>query len=49
MEAFEARLPDLVVIDINLKDDIEGGFDLCRELRSRASDLPIIFLTARDS
>jgi len=49
MEAFEARLPDLVVIDINLKDDIEGGFDLCRDLRSRASDLPIIFLTARDS
>ena len=49
MEAFEARLPDLVVIDINLQDDIEGGFDLCRELRSRASDLPIIFLTARDS
>ena len=49
MEAFEARLPDLVVIDINLKDDIEGGFDLCRDLRSRAGDLPIIFLTARDS
>jgi two-component system OmpR family response regulator len=49
MDAFEARLPDLVVIDINLKNDVEGGFDLCRELRSRASDLPIIFLTARDS
>ena len=31
MDAFEARLPDLVVIDINLKDEIEGGFDLCRE------------------
>ena len=49
MDAFEARLPDLVVIDINLQDDVEGGFELCRELRSRASDLPIIFLTARDS
>ncbi len=49
MDAFEARLPDLVVIDINLQDDVEGGFDLCRDLRSRASDLPIIFLTARDS
>jgi len=49
MDAFEARLPDLVVIDINLKDDVEGGFELCRELRSRSSDLPIIFLTARDS
>ena len=49
LNAFEARLPDLVVIDVNLRDDIEGGFELCRELRARSSDLPIIFLTARDS
>ena len=49
LQAFDVRLPDLVVIDINLKDDVEGGFELCRELRSRSSDLPIIFLTARDS
>ena len=49
LDAFDARLPDLVVIDINLKDEIEGGFELCRALRSRSNDLPIIFLTARDS
>lgn len=49
LDAFSARLPDLVVIDINLRDDVEGGFELCRELRGRAKDLPIIFLTARDS
>ena len=49
LQAFEVRLPDLVVIDINLKDDVEGGFELCRELRARAAELPIIFLTARDS
>ena len=49
LQAFDIRLPDLVVIDINLKDDVEGGFELCRELRSRSADLPIIFLTARDS
>jgi two-component system OmpR family response regulator len=49
MDAFASRLPDLVVIDVNLKDDIEGGFELCRRLRARAADLPIIFLTARDS
>ena len=49
LEAFATRLPDLVVIDVNLKDDVEGGFELCRDLRSRAADLPIIFLTARDS
>ncbi|MEX0709444.1 MAG: proteobacterial dedicated sortase system response regulator [Woeseia sp.] len=49
MEAFRSRLPDLVVIDINLQDDVEGGFELCRELRGMAHELPIIFLTARDS
>ena len=49
MQAFEMRMPDLVVIDINLKDDVEGGFELCRDLRARAPELPIIFLTARDS
>ena len=47
--AFDSRLPDLVVIDVNLRDDVEGGFELCRELRARSADLPIIFLTARDS
>ena len=49
LDAFASREPDLVVIDINLKDDVEGGFELCRELRARSADLPIIFLTARDS
>ncbi|MBT5862609.1 MAG: proteobacterial dedicated sortase system response regulator [Woeseiaceae bacterium] len=49
LRAFDNCLPDLILIDVNLKDDIEGGFELCRELRARSSDLPIIFLTARDS
>jgi len=47
--AFVDRLPDLVIIDINLGDDVEGGFELCRELRARSAQLPIIFLTARES
>lgn len=49
MAAFDARLPDLVVIDVSLGDEPEGGFELCRELRARAPALPMIFLTARDS
>jgi len=49
LEAFASRLPDLVGSDSNLKDDVEGGFELCRELRAQSADLPIIFLTARDS
>ena len=49
LSAFEDRLPDLVIIDINLRGEVEGGFELCRELRARAAQLPIIFLTARES
>ena len=49
LQAFEGRLPDLVIIDINLGNEVEGGFDLCRELRARSASLPIIFLTARES
>ncbi|MCU7803732.1 MAG: proteobacterial dedicated sortase system response regulator [Candidatus Thiodiazotropha sp. (ex Lucinoma borealis)] len=49
MAAFDKALPDLVILDIGLADDIDGGFELCRELRKRSATLPIIFLTARDS
>lgn len=47
--AFADDLPDLVIIDIGLGDEHEGGFELCRALRARSQQLPIIFLTARDS
>src|ERR1700739_415871 len=49
MSAFAARLPDLAIIDISLEDEPEGGFELCRQLRSLSPTLPIIFLTARAS
>ncbi len=48
-ESFEERLPDLAIIDVGLQEEIEGGFDLCRDLRARAPELPIVFLTARDT
>lgn len=47
--ALNRALPDLVILDIGLGDEIDGGFELCRELRSMSPGLPIIFLTARDS
>jgi two-component system OmpR family response regulator len=47
--AFALRLPELVIIDVGLGDELEGGFELCRELRAKSPTLPIIFLTARDS
>jgi two-component system OmpR family response regulator len=47
--AFAQRMPDLVIIDVGLGDEPEGGFELCRTLRTQAPTLPILFLTARDS
>lgn len=48
-DAFTAQLPDLAIIDVGLGSEMEGGFELCRDLRARSPGLPILFLTARDS
>jgi two-component system OmpR family response regulator len=42
--ALEGR-PDLVILDVMLPG--LGGFDICRELRHRGFEAPIIMLTAR--
>jgi two-component system OmpR family response regulator len=39
--------PDLIVLDVLLPDI--DGFEVCRRLRSTANDVPVIFLTARDT
>jgi two-component system, OmpR family, response regulator len=49
IKEFRAKLPDLAILDIGLGDDVDGGFELCRELRALSPTIPIIFLTARDS
>lgn len=47
LEACEERLPELVVLDLNLPDT--DGLTLCRELRSwdATRTVPILMLTAR--
>jgi len=47
LELFQASLPDLVILDIILNDEMDGGFDLCRSLLAMAPELPVIFLTDR--
>jgi len=49
IEGMKKDMPDLAMLDIMLEDEMDGGFDLCRDLRTIAPKLPIIFLTARDS
>jgi len=43
------NMPDLAILDIMLEHEMDGGFDLCRDLRALSPTLPIIFLTARDT
>ena len=47
LAAFREGLPDMAILDIMLGEDMDGGFDLCRELLLRNPELPIIFLTSR--
>jgi DNA-binding response OmpR family regulator len=44
VRVFDAELPNLVILDINLPS--ASGFDVCRTLRSRSA-VPIMMLTAR--
>ncbi len=48
MDHFRQSLPDVVVLDIGLNEERDGGFKLCIALRRLAPTLPIIFLTSRD-
>jgi two-component system OmpR family response regulator len=43
----EASQPDLIVLDVMLPDI--DGFEVCRRLRAAGNEVPIIFLTARDT
>jgi len=43
----EATDPDLIVLDVVLPDI--DGFEVCRRLRANDNDVPVIFLTARDT
>ncbi len=47
IDAFETALPDLAILDISLKSEVGGGYEICRYLKQRDASLPIIFLTSR--
>lgn len=46
LELFRTSAPDLVILDVMMPK--QDGFEVCRRLR-KASDVPIVMLTARDT
>ena len=44
---FDSELPDLVILDIILGDEVDAVFEICRDLLARSPNLPVIFLTER--
>lgn len=47
--AFAEALPDIVISDIILGSEVDGGFDLAKHLLSYNQPIPIIFLSERQS
>jgi two-component system OmpR family response regulator len=43
----ESTRPDLIVLDVMMPD--MDGFEVCRRLRAAGNEVPVIFLTARDT
>ncbi|WP_019896315.1 response regulator transcription factor [Hydrogenovibrio halophilus] len=46
---FDDTLPDLVISDIILGDEVDGGFELAKHLLSYERAIPVIFLSERQS
>lgn len=46
---FDNKLPNLVISDIILGSEVDGGFDLAKHLLSFNQPIPIIFLSERQS
>jgi len=47
LAAVDERRPDLVLLDVMMPG--EDGFEVCRKLRAKDRELPVVFLTAKDS
>ena len=47
IQGFAQQLPDLAILDIILGNEVGGGFEVCRNLKQREAQIPVIFLTTR--
>ncbi len=47
--AFNRETPDLAILDIQLKNQPDGGFDLHRKINTLFPEKPTLFISGRDS
>jgi two-component system OmpR family response regulator len=47
--SFETALPDLIILDIILGKEVDGGFEIAKHLLSFETAIPVIFLSERQS
>ena len=47
INGFEQSMPDLAILDIILGEEVGGGFEVCRFLKEKNAQFPVIFLTSR--
>ena len=47
VHGFAQQMPDLAILDIILGSEVGGGFEVCRDLKQRSPQIPVIFLTTR--
>jgi len=45
LELAQQEMPDLIILDLMLPK--KDGYDVCRELRAKGMEIPIIMLTAK--
>ncbi len=48
-DSFKKALPDLIILDIILGKEIDGGFEIAKHLLSFKTAIPVIFLSERQS
>jgi len=49
LQGLRRKPPEMVLLDLNLQNERDAGFEICAEVRQRTPQVPIVFVTAYDS
>lgn len=49
LQGLRRKPPEMVLLDLNLQNERDAGFEICAEIRKNTPQVPIVFVTAYDS